>query len=246
MNRKQWMMAACALVLVGGAAVLLIHLKATQRLGEPGVKTHAIPGRINRIVELPEKVLDYQSQAIDVDPVATNALPPDTSFGQRTYSAPNRFPVAVNVVLMGTDRTSIHKPQFCLTGAGWHIDQTERTTIPMDRPSRYALPVTKLTVTRQELNERQPVTWRGIYVYWYVTDKALSGDPSGLQRMWWSARDLLTTGVLQRWAYVTCFVVCPPGQEATAYEQLQQFMAAAVPEFQLTPAPPSGAAVARK
>ncbi len=246
MNRKQWILALCALALVGAAAVLLVRLKANQRLGEPGVKSRAIPGRVNRIVELPEKVLDYKSQAVAADPVTTNALPHDTSFAQRIYSAPNRFPVALNVVLMGADRTSMHKPQFCLTGSGWRIDLTESTTIPMSRPSRYSLPVTKLMVTRQEARDNRPLTWRGIYVYWYVADHALSGDQSGFQRMWWMAKHLVTTGVLQRWAYVTCFVVCPPGQEEPAYQQLKEFMVAAVPEFQLTPATGPAGPVAQK
>jgi hypothetical protein len=246
MNRRQWVMAFCAVAIVGGTALTLRWLKDNQKLGPPGVKTSPIPGRINCVVELPEKVLDYQSRWIDADPVATNALPPDTSFGQRLYTAPDGFPVALNVVLMGTDRTSFHKPQYCLTGQGWHIDQTESTTIAMDRPSRYLLPATKLTVARQEMRDNQPVTWRGIYVYWYVTDRALSGDQSGFQRMWWMAKDLLTTGVLQRWAYVTCFVVCQPGQEDLAYERLKRFMAAAVPEFQLTPRAEESPATSRQ
>jgi hypothetical protein len=45
----------------------------------------------------------------------------------------------------------------------------------------------------------------------------------------------LRTGVLQRWAYVTCFSVCQPGQEEATFNRMKEFLAAAVPEFQLTP-----------
>ena len=59
--------------------------------------------------------------------------------------------------------------------------------------------------------------------------------------MWWMARDLITKGVLQRWAYISCFSVCPPGQEEALYARMREWIAAAVPQFQLS----AGPAVAR-
>ena len=75
---------------------------------------------------------------------------------------------------------------------------------------------------------------RGIYVYWFVADRELTADH--LQRMWWMARDLIRQGTLQRWAYVACFSVCLPGQEEATYQRMKEFIAASVPEFQLTTA----------
>ena len=144
----------------------------------------------------------------------------------------------MNVVLMGKDRTSIHKPQFCLTGAGWNIDSggSPETTVHLERPRPYDLPIIKLVATRLFPNAGgQPVPVRGVYVYWYVTDGALSGDMSGMQRIWWMTRELLRTGTLQRWAYVSCFSVCASGQEDATFERIKKFIAASVPEFQLTP-----------
>jgi hypothetical protein len=84
-------------------------------------------------------------------------------------------------------------------------------------------------------NSGQPVTVRGVYVYWFVADGALSGDMSGRERMWWMAKHLLQTGELQRWAYVSCLAVCLPGQEDATFERVKKFIAASVPEFQMTP-----------
>jgi hypothetical protein len=53
--------------------------------------------------------------------------------------------------------------------------------------------------------------------------------------MWWLARDLLRTGVLQRWAYVSYFSFCAPGQEDAAFERMSKLIAASVPEYQLPP-----------
>ncbi|HVV00492.1 MAG TPA: hypothetical protein VHH88_03965, partial [Verrucomicrobiae bacterium] len=51
------------------------------------------------------------------------------------------------------------------------------------------------------------------------------------------AKQMLLTGVLQRWAYVMCFSACPPGQESATVDRMKKFIAAAAPQFQLTPAP---------
>lgn len=233
MNRQQRILAVVAVVLIGAAAALIVRLKSHQKLGAPGVKTVALAdGRIAR-VELPEKVLDYGSKFVEPDAIVTNILPRDTSYGQRLYTAPDEFWVELSVVLMGSDRTSLHKPEFCLRGAGWRIDTSDELTIPMTRPQPYELPVIRKLVTKQIALNGQPTTVRGVYVYWFVADHALSGDASGAQRMWWMAKGLLTTGVLQRWAYVTCFAVCAPGQEEATFARLKQFIAAAAPQFQL-------------
>jgi len=226
-----------ALALMGAGAGALAKLKAGQRLGAPGVKTRPIPGSIRLAVELPEQVLDYHSEALETEREVLETLPPDTSFGQRRYEAPDGFNVLLSVVLMGSDRTSLHKPQFCLTGGGWQIDTTERAQVRVARPQPYDLPVVKLTAGREVSLHGQVVRQRLVFVYWFVCDGALSGEPTGRERMWWMARELLRHGVLQRWAYVICYAACLPGQEALTYERLQQFIAAAVPEFQLTPRP---------
>ena len=247
MTKPKIILAIVALVMIGGAAGLLVQLKAKQRLGEPGVKTEALPGSKNLHVLLPEWVLAYDSHEIQQDAIVTNVLPSDTSYGQRYYinKGNSNDCFQVNVVLMGTDRTSIHKPQYCLEGAGWRIDNaaTLETKIPVARPQPYELPVIKILSTRQFRDTAgNTVTYRGLYVYWFVADGALSGDKSGSERMWWMAKHLLQTGELQRWAYISCFAVCQSGTEEATFERMKKFIASAVPQFQLVPKP--GAAVA--
>jgi hypothetical protein len=50
------------------------------------------------------------------------------------------------------------------------------------------------------------------------------------------ALNLLRTGVLQRWAYVSYFSVCEPGQEDATFARMEKLIAASVPAFQLPPA----------
>jgi hypothetical protein len=264
MNKQKIILLVAALAVIGGAAAVLNHLSTNQRLGQPGVKTTTPQGKqLNVEVLLPEKVLNYDSKWVAQPEVVTNVLPADTSFGQREYVPPGLHwdgapggpeywrwvfsRLVVNVVLMGTDRTSLHKPQFCLEGQGWRIDDAESAelTIPIDRPQPYELPVIKL-VSTQTLNDGKgnSMVLRGIYVYWFVADGVLSGDKSGAERMWGMAKHLLKTGELQRWAYVSCFAICPPGEENATYERMKEFIAASVPEFQLTPKPSATVAAA--
>jgi len=246
MNKQKWTILAVTLLLMAGTGAVLARLRATQRLGVPAVKTSPIPGSERLQVDLPEHVLDYDSKPIPVDKMVLDFLPKDTSFGQRVYTGADKFWVQVNVVLMGADRTSIHKPQFCLGGLGFNIDAaaSSETTIHIDRPVPYDLPVMKLVTTKEAIIEGRKTPVRGIYVYWFVADNEYTARH--WQRMWWMARDVMRTGVLERWAYNSYFACCPPGAEEATFERVKALIAASVPEFQLTPKRASVAVSARQ
>ena len=237
MKRRQVILFVAALLLIGGAAVVLARFQHLYHLGRPAVKTSPIAGSNTVRVELPERVPGYESKWLDPAEAETNSLPADTSFGKRVYRGSDGFEVLFSVVLMGTDRTSLHKPQFCLEGQGCHIDGsgTLETTIHLERPFPYDLPVVRL-ITNVE--KAEPSRSRAVYVYWYVADGELSASVSGGQRMWWMARDLMFKGVLQRWAYASCFAQCAPGEEEATYQRMKQLIVAVAPEVQLTPAGP--------
>jgi hypothetical protein len=238
-----------ALGLIGGTALALGRVKSWQRLGPPGVRVVAelmpgvevLPGGTNRTfvagtnsVYLPAQVLDFTSQARPVDKVVYDWLPLDTTYGQRLYQAPDGFQVLGQVVLMGTDRTSMHQPQACLPGQGWRIESTEQVTLEMDRPRPYTLPITQLVLSATwKRPEGQPEVRHGLFLYWYVTADELTANAR--TGMWSQARKLMRTGELQRWAYVSYFTVCAPGQEKVCRERVRRLIRAAVPEFQLFP-----------
>ena len=245
MNRRSASILAVVLLLIGGTAGLLAYWKTNQKLGKPGVKVAQQPtydwaGNVvaTNSVYLPEKVLDYESSTGRVTKQELGMLPKDTTYGRRVYRAPDGFQISCSAILMGTDRTSIHKPEYCLPGQGWVINEgrKEQTQLRIDRPHPYRLPLMKWIVKEQiETAGGQRTEVRGVYVFWFVADGELT--VSHLERLKWLSRDLLLTGVLQRWAYVSCFSICYPGQEETTYARMKEFIAAAVPEFQLTTGP---------
>ena len=246
MNKQKWIILITALVLMGGAAALLTRLQANQKLGPPGVKTTPIAGSGRLQVDLPERVLDYRSEAVPQDKQVLEWLPQDTSFGQRRYQAPDGFQASLSVVLMGRDRTSLHKTEFCMEGQGWRIDRnaSSETTVHMDRPCSYDLPVMKFIATKEVTVNGQTLTGRGVYIFWFVADDD-EYTARHWQRMWWMARDLFSTGVLQRWAMISYFTACTPGQEEAAFARLKQFIRASAPEFQLAPGLAGAARVAQ-
>jgi len=134
---------------------------------------------------------------------------------------------------MGADRTSIHKPDYCLPGQGWHIDEKNAAAIPL-AGTDYQLPVSRWLVSNSipgPNGTRQAI--RGIYVFWFVADGEQT--PNFYKRLWWLTRDMALHGVLQRWAYVSYFSPCEPGQEEATYERMKKLISLSVPQFQRLP-----------
>ncbi len=238
MTRKKWICAVVALALMAGGAGLLLRLQAAQRLGAPGLKVErTTAGAVVRVL-LPERVAGFSSEELPPAPEEKANLPSDTTFGKRVYRAEDGFAALATVVLMGTDRTSIHKPQFCLTGQGWAIERTEPVWLGLaggEAGAGPALPMMKLTTTKRVEAGGQVAVRRGIFVYWFVADGRLTAQH--WERMWWLARELVTTGVLQRWAYVTFFADCAPGEEEATFERLKQLIGGVAPELHLAGGP---------
>lgn len=246
MTRRGWIILGVVFGLMAATGGLLARMQGNQRLGQPGLrivseKLYTEKGRLaaTNAIFLPKQVLEYQSKPLEVTELELDWLPPDTTYGRRRYIASDNDWLDIQVVLMGQDRTSIHQPQYCLAGQGFKIERTEAVTIPIRSPHPYALPVQRMSISKEgKAANGQKLKYNGFYVYWFVTDKLLTADHR--QRMWWMARDLVRTGTLQRWAYVSAFVVCLPGQEEATYQRLTRFLQAAVPEIQLVAGPAAG------
>jgi len=235
MNRFKAILFLVVLVLIGATAGALAHAKANQRLGLPGVKTRPLPNSRNLEVLLPPEAGGYHSVVVPEAETVTNMLPHDTSFGQRLYTAEDGFQILANVVLMGSSRSSIHKPQVCLTSQGWDINAevSHQEIVHLDKPAPYDLPVMWLTATRMVQRNGQSVQQRGLYVYWFVdASECTASHQARLLRM---ARDVVLKNELDRWAYVSFFTICLPGQEDAAFERIKKLIVASVPEFQLVP-----------
>jgi len=237
MKPSKWLILAAALGMMAATGSYLVKVHQHMRLGAPGVKVGPVvlydeTGRVaaQQSVLLPESVPGFKSKSLPVTQVELEALPKDTTFGRKLYSN-GRITVQTSVVLMGSDRTSIHQPQYCLDAQGWYIEHKDQVQLPIDRPFPYQVPALRLTASIEEKNKlNQLIQWKGIYVYWFVSADRLTSDQGA--RMWSIAKTMLEKGELERWAYISYFTTCQPGQEEATFEQLERFIRASVPEFQ--------------
>ncbi|MGV3757179.1 MAG: exosortase-associated EpsI family protein [Verrucomicrobiota bacterium] len=230
-------------MLLGGLAIGLIlltggmiqRLRSLQELGAPGVLVTKAETDSGLEVVLPERVLEYASEKQQPLPEELGYLPKDTTYGRRLYQAPDGFQILVSVVMMGTDRTSIHRPEFCLTGQGWKINQpaTGVESIKLESASGKVLEYNRMHLDKEfALADGRTTPARGLYLYWFVADG--QETPGQMERMLMLAGNMLRTGKLQRWSYVAYFVMCRPEQEAEALERVRKFIAASAPEFQIS------------
>lgn len=226
-----------ALVLMGISAGVLLRMQHSHRLGSPGllmvdgVVYDEEGGVVNtNTIALPDIVLDYESEQRPVAKAELSWLPKDTTYARRYYHDAAGKGLMLTVVMMGQDRTSIHKPQHCLTGQGWTIERSDELEIEIGSAEGRPLPVMRLIASRRFPDGESLREVKAVYVYWFVADGYLTANHG--ERMWWMARELLTTGTLQRWAYVSCLAFCNPGQEEGLYEEMERFLEHAVPEFQ--------------
>ena len=237
MKAQKYILAVLTLVMMAATAMVLFNLSKHQRLGDPGVKTRPLAGSKNLEILMPETVPGYTSEILTNVEEGLAVLPADTSYRSRLYEANDHFGVQVTTVLMGTDRSSIHKPQICLPGQGWAINDsmTRVENIPMERPFSYELPVNRIVSNKQvKAADGTIQTLRSVYLYWFVDADQYTAS-EWKWKVWLAPHDLLVNGVLDRWAYISCFSECAPGQEDATTDRMKKMIAETAPEFQLIP-----------
>lgn len=240
MSRSPNVLAAFALALIAASAWLVAGLASRQVLDAPGVAVAPVPlldkdGRLVRSnsIALPKDLPGYIFERLPISEVELEALPPDTVFGRARYVLSDGNWVQINVVLMGTDRTSIHRPEYCLTGVGWRIRSQRELPFADSGPGPGRVQRFDCQL-KTEMNGR-PVDVGGVYVFWFVSrDKQTA---SHWDRQWWMVRDLVTRGVLQRWAYISFFTPCVPGDEDAAYQRVSELIRQVHPHFGVTSGP---------
>jgi len=237
MNHRKWTLFLAALALMAATYALLLRIQSHPRLGQPGIRTRPIPGQdIVLKIDLPEQVLDFSSTNVPEPEVVSGYLPRDSSYAERIYrSSKDGFQVQATIVLMGSDRTSIHNADFCLTGAGLNPYDKKIVDIPIGGPHPYSLPVSEWKFSGVSLQPNgQTVPVNGVYVFWFVADgeETASHFDMVARRL---PLHLLHTGVLQRWAYVAYLSVCQPGREDATFERMKQLISDSVPQIEPPP-----------
>lgn len=194
-----------ALLFIGlcAATVLACHFSPSVRGGAEAGVLMKLPERIGLLAGRPEK----PSQ------VELDNLPTDTEFAKMTYiTATNldeeRDIAHLSVVLAGSERRSIHRPEVCLKGQGWSV--TGQRVREVDLGDGATLKVTDLAIERVG-TEAQSKPVRGRFVYWFIGTDVTT--PSHVERILRTTLDSVIYNVNQRWAYASVTALVTEGHE---------------------------------
>lgn len=143
----------------------------------------------------PECGLELFSMAL----VEKQQLPGDTQFLKYRYVHPGGRAMIASIVLGGSERNSIHRPQRCLVAQGFQI--TASTVERIDLPGRGPLQVMQLDTLYHRPAAGGRTTAVPIpYAYWFIGQDRET--PYHLVRMFWLAWDRVWHSVAHQWAYV--------------------------------------------
>lgn len=174
--------------------------------------------------------VDWIGRSVAVSAVEREILPPDTGYSRRSYAALHQpgHHVFLSIVLSGRDRTSIHRPELCITGQGWSIASQSAHRFELNGAGGITLPVTMLHLEQDDPRSGRRVP--ALLAYWFVNSERVVS--THWERMLWGAWDRLRHGRADRWAYVLVQTDALDG-EAAALGRMEEVLAGTVPEFQV-------------
>jgi Protein of unknown function (DUF3485) len=225
---------ALTIAALGAATLLACQFSPPIRSGDEAGVILKLPGHVGPLYGQEDKPSEEELRR----------LPSDTEFAKRTYvtatdKLDERDIVRMTIVLAGSERRSIHRPEVCLPGQGWTI--ISGVTRPIEIAHGKVLQVRDLTIEGHAESNAAHRPIRAHYVYWFVgTDTT---TPSHIERTMLSTWDSIVRGVNHRWAYVSLmtnvtegFAPNDIGERSRSNEQSQHLIdyivQSTVPQFQ--------------
>jgi EpsI family protein len=228
-----WRSPWCAAVIVVGLVV--VSVGAVRQLDGMAVRSDSgiilAADGVNP-VDLPAFIgTDWIGRRTEVTPFEREILPPDTGYSRRVYVALHQpgHQVLLSIVLSGRDRSSIHRPELCVTGQGWTIIARHHHRFQIPGRAGAALPATVLRI--EHAAGREGRRYPALLAYWFVSSNRVVA--THWQRMVFGAWDRLRHGRVDRWAYVLMQTDATDG-EAAALERMQEVLDGTLPDFQKT------------
>jgi EpsI family protein len=187
---------AAAVGILGGGVLLTALTSDVTKVSEPGVRLlNDRPFLVSQAGEWTGGELQGLSEA------EKELLPADTEAARRTYTDKNGDEVYCSIVLAGRDVTSIHRPEYCLPGQGWRIQNEHVEAIPVAGAPGGTLHVMRMNNKRSvPLPDGRTVEYDAVVVYWFIGKDRVT--PYHWQRIFWTARDRVLHNTNHRWAYV--------------------------------------------
>jgi len=164
-------------------------------------------------LEIPDICPNCGERLFNMARAEKEQLPDDTEFVKSAYTNAAGSRVFTSIVLSGTARDSIHRPQRCLKGQGNTLDGEYNLEIPLE--GRDPLTVRVIKASRTYRTADGLVPYYTYYAYWFVGQDRET--PSHYSRMFWLAWDRVVRSKANRWAYIA--VQGTREAEGTEYEK---------------------------
>jgi len=162
-----------------------------------------------------------------LDPVSLaerHLLPAETLLAKKRYSNARGESILVSLVVSGRGQESIHRPQQCLPGQGFTIDNGGVLEVPL--AGRAPLKVMGLNVHRAG-EAGSAGAELAYFVYWFAGGSRAE-TPYHLERRLAMAWDRIVQGRDYRWAYVSLFT-SRTANDPGHVERLRSFLQAFYP-----------------
>ncbi len=186
------------------------------------------------IMELPYEIGDYWGVETEVSAAEKVILPRDTGFARKIYSTIENENILCSIVLSGSEKRSIHRPEVCLPAQGWTI--VEKEVVPIKLSNGHVIRVTLLTLHQTvRRNDGLPHTISSLFAYWFVGENRLTH--SHWERVFVTSWDRVFDKINHRWAYVIVSMPVtatfqPRGRDkAQTLEEMKKFISLAAPKF---------------
>ncbi len=167
------------------------------KVSEPGIKLTADGQPF-----LPDKAGDWTGGELSgLTADEKRILPEDTMGSRRLFKDNNGNELFCSIVLAGRDVTSIHRPELCLTGQGWSLENLQVEQIPTPAVKGGVLSVSRLNALRDvKMPDGRTAKTQSIFLYWFIGKDRVT--PYHWQRIYWTAKDRVLHNTNHRWAYI--------------------------------------------
>lgn len=149
-------------------------------------------------LEIPDICPECGDRLFNMARAEKEQLPDDTEFVKSAYTNEAGTRLFTSIVLSGTARDSIHRPQRCLKGQGNNMDGEYTLEVPLE--GRDPLQVRVIKTSRTYHTAEGTVPYYSFYAYWFVGQDRET--PYHLGRMFWLAWDRVVRSKANRWAYI--------------------------------------------
>ncbi len=187
---------------------------------------------------------DWAGRDFPVTAAERDILPADTGYSRKIYQAfsDRSQQVLFSIVLSGRDKTSIHRPELCLTGQGWSI--SDRTVLGL-KTSIGDIPVTLLRIEHATKDAQgNPQVIRSLLAYWFVSRDTLA--PTHATMQWQDVLHRIRHWRADRWAYIMVQSHVGEDGEAAALTRLRAVVAEVWPSLRHSTVPPDNSPDASK